>query len=73
MDQGISGLNGLPRMVKDLTIIILAHVSPPMLPHIQIWMVHMISQTLVIHVEGTTKPIKIVSPNIEGKNHYPQI
>ena len=30
-------------------------------------------QTLVICVDGTTEPIKVMPPNLEGKNHLPQL
>ena len=60
-------------MVKDLAIIILDHVQPPVLPHVQVRLIDNMSQTLVIRVDSTTDPIKIMSPNLEGENHRSQI
>ena len=62
---------GLLRVLEDLVIVIIHHIYPSSLSHVQIWMVHQVPQTLVIQVNGTTNPIEVMSPNLEGKNKCP--
>ena len=69
--QGIHYHIRFTRMVKDLANIILDHVQPPTLPHIQVRLVHDTSQTIVIRVNGISDLILIMSPNIKGIHHYP--
>ena len=44
---------GLPRVVKDLTIITLHHIEPHALPHVNIWLIHQVPQTFVVRVFHT--------------------
>ena len=71
--QGIGHHVGLPWMIQDLTVIVLQHVQPSPLSHIQTRLIHKVSQTLVVRVDSTADPIQIMSPNLEGKNNCPQL
>ena len=43
--------------VKDLGDIILDYIQPPALPHVQVWMIYNMPQTLVIRIDNTMDPI----------------
>ena len=60
-------------MTNNLTIIILDYIKPPALPHVQIQLIHKISQALMVRVDGTSELIEIVSPNLESIHYCPQL
>ena len=64
-----SGYVRFTRIVKDLAIIILDYVQPLALPHVQIRLIHDVSQTLVVHVYVTTDPVEVMYL-VLGSEHY---
>ena len=69
--QGIHHHIRFTQMLKDLAVIILDYVQPPVVPHVQVRLIHNMSQNLVIRVDSTPDPIKVMPINLEGENHRP--
>ena len=63
----------LPWVINDFTIIILHHIQPSTLPHVQIRLIHQVPLALLIYVNSKIDPIEVMPPNLEGENHSLQL
>ena len=70
--QGISNTVCLPRVVKDLTVIVFDQFKPSSLLNIEVFLSEDIFKAFMICEYLTFYPIQVVLPKLQGENYHNQ-